>query len=58
MDASDDGSPETWYDDPYEILLHGLESVEEGLRQLKEGNTRAKKLIYLVADTPGIELVQ
>lgn len=43
---------------PYQILPHGLKSVEDGLRQLKEGNITAKKLIYRVADTPGIELVQ
>lgn len=43
---------------PYEILPHGLKSVEDGLRQLKEGNISAKKLIYRVADTPGIESVE
>lgn len=40
---------------PYEILLRGLESVEDGLRMLKEGIVSAKKLIYRVADTPCIE---
>jgi hypothetical protein len=43
---------------PYEVLPYGLESVEEGLRQLKEGNVSAKKLIYRVADTPGIGLIE
>lgn len=42
---------------PYEILPRGLESVEEGLWMLKEGNVSAKKLIYRVADTPCIKSV-
>ncbi|PON23118.1 alcohol dehydrogenase [Trichoderma gamsii] len=37
---------------PYEVLPRGLQSVEDGLRILKEGNVSAKKLIYRVADTP------
>lgn len=40
---------------PYEILPHGLESVERGLQMLKEGKVSAKKLIYNVADTPTID---
>jgi NADPH2:quinone reductase len=40
---------------PFEILPHGLQSVEDGLRMLKEGNVSAKKLIYKVADTPCIK---
>ncbi|KAL7947517.1 GroES-like protein [Trichoderma barbatum] len=39
---------------PHEVLPHGLESVEEGLRMLKEGSVSAKKLIYRVSDTPSI----
>ncbi|KAL7933860.1 GroES-like protein [Trichoderma chlorosporum] len=42
---------------PHEILPNGLESVEEGLRMLKEGKVSAKKLIYRIADTPGVGLV-
>lgn len=41
---------------PYEILPRGLDSVEDGLLRLKEGEISAKKLIYRVADTPGIGL--
>jgi NADPH:quinone reductase len=43
---------------PYEILPHGLDSIEDGLRQLKEGNISAKKLIYRISDTPGIRLME
>ena len=39
---------------PHEVLPSGLESVEDGLRMLKEGNVSAKKLIYRVSDTPSI----
>lgn len=39
---------------PYMVLPNGLASVEEGLRQLKEGLVSAKKVIYRVADTPGL----
>ncbi|OPB37707.1 zinc binding dehydrogenase [Trichoderma guizhouense] len=39
---------------PHEVLPRGLESVEEGLRMLKEGKVSAKKLIYRVSDTPGV----
>lgn len=42
---------------PYEVLPRGLQSVEDGLLMLKEGNVSAKKLIYRVADTPGLESV-
>lgn len=40
---------------PHEVLPRGLASVEEGLRRLKEGSVSAVKLLYRVADTPGVE---
>lgn len=42
---------------PYQLLPNGLASVENGLQQLKDGNVCAKKLIYRVADTPGLDYV-
>ncbi|KAJ5621139.1 alcohol dehydrogenase [Penicillium lagena] len=42
---------------PYQLLPNGLASVENGLQQLKDGNICARKLIYRVTDTPGLDCV-
>jgi NADPH2:quinone reductase len=39
---------------PYEVVPGGLEGVEEGLRRLQDGKVSAKKLVYKIADTPGL----
>ncbi|KAJ5717286.1 alcohol dehydrogenase [Penicillium malachiteum] len=39
---------------PYQVLPNGLASVGHGLQSLKDGKISAKKLIYRVADTPGL----
>lgn len=37
------------------IVPGGLSGVDEGLRALKAGQVHAEKLVYLIADTPGLE---
>lgn len=39
---------------PYEILPKGLESVAEGIQLLHDRKVSAKKLVYRIADTPGL----
>ncbi|KAF5021126.1 hypothetical protein F66182_6826 [Fusarium sp. NRRL 66182] len=41
---------------PQEIIPGGLEGVEKGLKDLKNGTASAVKYVYRIADTPGIEL--
>lgn len=36
------------------IVTGGLRGVEEGLRRLEEGAVSSEKLVYLIADTPGL----
>jgi NADPH2:quinone reductase len=40
---------------PYEVVKGGLQGVEEGLRRLQEGKVSAKKLVFRIADTPGLK---
>lgn len=40
---------------PYEVVPGGLAGVEEGLRRLKEGKVSAKKLVFRIEDTEGLE---
>ncbi|OOQ90284.1 alcohol dehydrogenase [Penicillium brasilianum] len=42
---------------PYQVLPGGLAAVEGGLRYLQNGTISARKLIYRVADTPGLASV-
>ncbi|GAA5914764.1 hypothetical protein JCM6882_002736 [Rhodosporidiobolus microsporus] len=36
------------------VVPGGLAGVEEGLRRLKEGEVRGEKLVYRIAETPGL----
>jgi len=38
-----------------ELIPNGLEGVKEGLRMLKEGEVKGQKLVYKIADTPGLK---
>lgn len=40
---------------PQEIVPGGLEGVEKGLVNLKNGTASAVKYVYRIADTPGVE---
>ena len=40
---------------PQEVIPGGLDGVETGLRNLKEGKASAVKYIFRIADTPGVE---
>lgn len=49
------GLAEGWFKaQPQEIVPGGLEGVETGLRNLKEGKASAVKYIFRIADTPGV----
>ncbi|GAA5882235.1 hypothetical protein JCM16303_002297 [Sporobolomyces ruberrimus] len=37
-----------------EVIPGGLEGVKEGLRMLKEGEVKGQKLVYRIAETPGL----
>ena len=39
---------------PYEVVEGGLEGVEAGVTRLYENKVSASKLVYRIADTPGI----
>jgi NADPH:quinone reductase len=48
------GLSEGWFKpQPQEVIKGGLEGVDEGLRNLKEGKASAVKYIFKIADTPG-----
>ena len=50
------GLQEGWFKGhPYEVVPGGLAGVEEGLRSLKEGKVSAKKLVFRIEDTEGLE---
>jgi NADPH:quinone reductase len=50
------GLQEGWFRPlPHEVVPGGLEGVETGLRNLKEGKASALKYVFRIADTPGIE---
>ncbi|GAA6010111.1 hypothetical protein JCM11491_005872 [Sporobolomyces phaffii] len=38
-----------------EVLPGGLAGVKEGLRRLKQGEVKGQKLVYRIAETPGLE---
>jgi NADPH2:quinone reductase len=40
---------------PHEVIPGGLSGVEEGLRRLQQGKVNAKKLVFRIEETPGIE---
>jgi NADPH:quinone reductase len=49
------GLAEGWFKaQPQEVIPGGLEGVETGLRNLKEGKASAVKYIFKIADTPGV----
>lgn len=49
------GLEEGWFKPhPQEVVPGGLEGVEEGLRNLKEGRASAVKYVFRIADTPGL----
>jgi NADPH2:quinone reductase len=39
---------------PYEVVAGGLEGVVSGLQRLQKGEVSSKKLVFRVADTPGL----
>jgi NADPH:quinone reductase-like Zn-dependent oxidoreductase len=51
----------TWFDEGtfkpqhIEIVPNGLAGVKEGLKRLKANEVRAAKLVYNIADTPGLQ---
>lgn len=50
------GMQEGWFKGmPYEVVPGGLAGVEEGLRRLKEGKVSAKKLLFRIDETEGVE---
>jgi len=50
------GLEEGWFKpQPQEVIKGGLEGVEEGLRNLKEGKASAVKYVFRIADTPGLQ---
>ena len=50
------GLQEGWFKGhPYEVVPGGLAGVEDGLRRLKEGKVSAKKLVFRIEDTKGVE---
>ena len=49
------GLEEGWFRaQPQEVVKGGLEGVEQGLTNLKEGKASAVKYIFKIADTPGV----
>ena len=49
------GLAEGWFKaQPQEVVPGGLEGVETGLRNLKEGKASAVKYVFRIADTPGV----
>lgn len=50
------GLAEEWFKGmPFEVVSGGLGGVEEGLRRLKNGEVSAKKLVFRIEDTEGVE---
>ena len=53
------GLGEGWFKGmPYEIVPGGLGGVEEGLKRLKDGKVSARKLLFRLEDTEGVERYQ
>lgn len=49
------GLEEGWFrPQPQEVIGGGLEGVQEGLQNLKDGKASAVKYIFKIADTPGV----
>jgi hypothetical protein len=49
------GLAEGWFKaQPQEVVPGGLEGVEKGLQNLKDGKASAVKYIFKIADTPGV----
>lgn len=49
------GLEEGWFKpQPQEVVPGGLEGVETGLRNLKEGKASAVKYVFKIEDTPGV----
>ncbi|KXT12699.1 hypothetical protein AC579_3280 [Pseudocercospora musae] len=49
------GLQEGWFKpQPQEVIPGGLEGVEQGLRNLKEGKASAVKYVFKIEDTPGL----
>ncbi|KAK5134008.1 hypothetical protein LTR08_007013 [Meristemomyces frigidus] len=49
------GLAEGWFKaQPQEVVAGGLEGVERGLADLKEGRASAVKYVFRIADTPGV----
>lgn len=50
------GLAEGWFKPhPVEVVGGGLEGVEEGLRNLKEGKASATKYVFRIGETPGVK---
>ncbi|KAF5010159.1 hypothetical protein FDECE_3652 [Fusarium decemcellulare] len=50
------GLEEGWFKaQPQEVIPGGLEGVEQGLKNMKNGTVSAVKYVYRIADTPGVE---
>ena len=39
---------------PHEVVPGGLEGIEQGLQRLQQGKVNAKKLVFRISDTPGL----
>ncbi|KAJ4111428.1 hypothetical protein NW768_011780 [Fusarium equiseti] len=49
------GLREGWFTPhPYMVGKKGLEGLEEGLKGLRDGSTKAKKFLTIIAETPGV----
>ena len=48
-------NPEPFQPNRVKLMPNGLASVGEGLRMLKEWKVHGEKLVYRIADTPGIQ---
>jgi len=51
------GLKEGWFTPhPHEVVAGGLGGVEEGLSRLKEGKVSAKKMVFRIGETEGLEV--
>ncbi|KAF2458125.1 alcohol dehydrogenase-like protein [Lineolata rhizophorae] len=41
---------------PFDVAKGGLEGVEGALKELKDGKVSAKKYVFRIADTPGVQI--
>lgn len=51
-----DGLSEGWFKaHPYEVVPGGLEGIQTGLENLRDGKASAVKYVFRIAETPGLE---